>query len=215
MVDFAHRKLGIVESVERNVQIAAILLYGEVRYDLRRDCLVAACECIARLGVEMQYLVDCFTKIFVVDAQMAADEAIFFSSKAIEIFIYDNHCIVDCGRRMQSAKLEQQTFTKVAGSDSGRLELLHKAECRLELRQADLDRHRERKVVGNIGEATRQITVIVEASDEIFGEVERLFVGIELVELRCEAIFERLFGGKSLLWLRGSIGREIVFYGVL
>ena len=138
----------------------------------------------------MQYLVDCFTKIFVVDAKMAADEAIFFSSKAIEIFIYDNHCIVDGWRRMQSAKLEQQTLTKVAGSNSGRLKLLHKAECCLELRQVDLDRHRERKVVGNIGETTRQITVIVEASDKIFGEVERLFVGIKLVELRGEAIFE-------------------------
>ena len=120
--------------------------------------------------------------------------------------------------------LQQQALPQVAGADTGRLQFVQDSEQALQLLGRSLDSEREGDVVGNGFQIAAQVTVLVDAPDQIGGQTH-----VTLRKVAETELFEQIFGQRTafgqenrtlfvvfrIVVYAAFIGRRIVFAQIL
>ena len=117
----------------------------------------------------------------------------------LEVILEDVRRVDDVLALLQAAELDEETFAQVAGSDSGRIELLDDLEHVEDLILVGLDVSPERQVVDETVDVPAQVAVFVEAADYEGGDRVLSLVETAEAELLHQALGETLLDGKCII----------------
>ena len=87
--------------------------------------------------------------------------------------------------------LQQQAFPQVAGADAGRLQLMDDVQQAFQLSGRGLDPHREGDVVGHGFQVAAQVTVLVDAPDQVDGQPHIPLGKIPVAQLFDQILLQR------------------------
>ena len=220
-----HADFGNVVRIERELEPPVLIIEDKIGNDIGRRVGAALGIEVAGLGREPPDLGDRFAEILLRHLQARHQFLVMLLDELFEI-VGQNLAGQPPGAAVDRnlRHLQQQALPQVAGADTGRLQFVQDSEQALQLLGRSLDSEREGDVVGNGFQIAAQVTVLVDAPDQIGGQTH-----VTLRKVAETELFEQIFGQRTafgqenrtlfvvfrIVVYAAFIGRRIVFAQIL
>ena len=217
--------LGDVIRIERQLEMPVLIVEDEVGDDVGRRVGSALGIEVAGLGRQVPDLGDGLAEIVLGNLQARHQFFVMLLDKLVEIgsqYLARQPAGPRIDRDLRH--LQQQALLEIAGAYAGGFQFMDDAEQFLQLLGRGLDPDREGDVVGHGLQVAAQVTVLVDAPDQVYGQFHLALGKVAEPQLLDQVLLQRPSLGQEdralLVVLRvvidtAFIGRGVVFTQIL
>ena len=180
-------------------QLAILIVQPEIGHDLLGLVAVAVVNLAAGRRIELLDLVQDGFELVRIQVEAGHQLRELAALELVESVAEDADGIGDGGRLFLVLQLDEKAFAEVAGTHTGRFELLDDFKHRFHLGRIGSDAGAEGEVVHQGLDVATEIAVVIQAADDESGHGALVLGKVPVAQLLLKALREALLDGKSIV----------------